>query len=295
MYSSLRSFIGFFFSTQKRVAIVQRNGTTEYFSQFCYECIHSYSDDFCDHHFFIFDSRLFAISQRKSMYTMFHELWLFDRAHNNTWRTIFGLTYCNYCSRTSEESETSQDIYPHLNVHVREDCAYICMLGKSGNAFSPNNGSSGLKVLKLTKGTPHNTHEEGSDTTEYEVERVDGTELRGIERADGMGMQVNDEHVPLYNTGARKCHIRTTCTEHSIIAQPVVPADDGPFEPEIFYFSGPLYKFDIESKTWKEFPPLNTPTKSQELNPDSGNLDKVSAKEKSKEGHPDQNRKEIIF
>ncbi len=156
-----------------------------------------------------------------------------------------------------------------------------------GNLYKANSKESGIRFVKLIKCTPEmenlDPDEEWRSPVGYKMDTMFWHKHDDLCLAHQHDYFPTSPHcledIHLYNSGARKCHIRTTCTKRSIITQPVVPADDSPFEPEIFYFSGPLYIMDIGSRTHREFPSLNTPTESQELNSKRGSFQPFTAED----------------
>ena len=78
----------------------------------------------------------------------------------------------------------------------------------------------------------------------------------------------------LENTGARKCLVRSTCDKNKLFVHSLVLADDPAFEPEILYYSGPMYTYDLVRTVWETYPWINTPTKTRELNPLRGREDR---------------------
>lgn len=266
-HRTLKEFVGvhhtgdLVFSTEKRVAFVKRDGYVHYIDNCCFVCSTGIDME-CVHRYFCFESHLFTVvpSLRRNVVltdapnssdwednNLAHILSMYDSSEGD-WIDIGEFCSDNLFKQHMGDIGAEVTHYPRLvfDVHSQKECTWILASYKTldsdipeGTCFNKDGGEKAVKLFRL----------------------VNDRELDTYKLIDVQSSFV------LRNTGARNSHIRSTCCKDKLYVQSVILTDDPAFEPEILYYSGPMYTYDLAKDKWEMYPWINTPTKENELNP----------------------------
>ena len=267
-HRTLKDFIGVYhtgellFSTEKRVAFVSRNGEVRYASSFCHICVQELDME-CKHYYFCFQSNLFAISAnirgmmfmsasqgatQWEMNSLAYNLSTYDDLSRD-WININEFSGAGILGKYRSMVDIDFDVthYPQyiFDIHPQRECTWIlATLNEKGLSFDEGK----------------NLEKDGGKLIAKIFKLVHDPERNIFKLIDVKCWSV------LENSGARKCLLRSTCDKNKLFVHSLVPTDDPALEPEILYYSGAIYTYDIASNTFEAYPWINTPTKNQELN-----------------------------
>ena len=275
-HRTFKEFIGvhhtgdLLFSTDKRVAFVKRNGDVSYTNNCCFVCSREIDME-CTHKYFSYQSHLFCVvpSVRRNMMmsdlgnssdweanNLAYILSMYDNSIGE-WVDVGEFCSDNLLKEHMKNVSAEVTHYPEFlfDIHPQEECTWILASYEvpdssvsEGKCVDSDGGKIAVKLFKLLNG-----------------EQLDTYKL----------VDVQSPFV-LRNSGTRKSSIRSTCCKDKLYVQPVVLADDPAFEPEILYYSGPMYTYDILKDNWDTYPLINTTTKEKELNPLRGKREENS-------------------
>ena len=273
-HRTFKNFIGMhqtgelLFSTEKRVAFVNRNGDVRYVNSCCFVCSRGVDLE-CKHYYFCFQRNLFSVvasvrgnlvmseSQNSSEWEknkLAYILSVYDDSERD-WIDID--EFCGDVLLGNYMADTGLEVtqYPEFlfDIHPQKESTWIVATLKAndsniieGKTVEKDGGKIVVTVFKLVQDQEHDI---------FKLLDVQSSSV-------------------LENSGARKCLVRSICDKDKLFVQSLVLADDPSFEPEILYYSGPMYTYDLIENVWKPYPWINTPTKNQELNPLRGKEDR---------------------